>query len=249
MRRCAPACLRKKFPGASQRGQQGLFGGATSDLSPTARVPATSALDASAKTAQVFRVPKRFLLLSRKVAAHRDPKKWRLLYSVLWRIEHENHNLLKVETDEEVIQLLRMEDAVSRDVHHMHAFVRFKKIVNETGERFVAWYKPDHKIVGLAAPFFVERFASMHWSLLTPDGSAHWNGAKLWFSEGIPVAPEDTSDGLEQLWSKYYATTFNPARTNTRMMRSEMPVRFGIACRSCSKCLRYSRTRPLVWRR
>jgi probable DNA metabolism protein len=193
---------------------------------PTAAAAPKSALDASAKDAQVFRVPKRYISLARKVAANRDPRKWRLLYSVLWRIEHENHNLLKVETDDEVIQLLRMEDAVSRDIHHMHAFVRFRKIVNETGERFVAWYKPDHKIIELAAPFFVERFASMHWSLLTPDGSAHWNGAKLWFSEGVPTAPADEGDGLEALWSRYYATTFNPARTNTRMMRSEMPVRF-----------------------
>src|ERR1700742_1380427 len=29
-----------------------------------------------------------------------------------------------------------------------------------------------------------------------------------------------------RLWSRYYATTFNPARTNLRMMRSEMPQRF-----------------------
>jgi uracil-DNA glycosylase len=193
---------------------------------PTATNTTKSALDASVKDARVFRVPRRFVQLARKVAAHRDPRKWRLLYSVLWRIENENHDLLKVETDDEVIQLLRMEDAVSRDIHHMHAFVRFSKIVNETGERFVAWYKPDHKIVALAAPFFVERFASMHWSLLTPDGSAHWNGMKLWFSEGVPTPLNDKPDGLEQLWSRYYATTFNPARTNTRMMRSEMPVRF-----------------------
>lgn len=211
---------------SEQRGQQGLFGPATSDASPTTRVPATSALAASAKTAQLFRVPKRFVTLAHKVAAHRDPKKWRLLYSVLWRIEHENHDLLKVETDAEVVQLLRMEDAVSRDIQHMQASVRFKKIVNETGVRFVAWYKPDHKIVELAAPFFVERFASMHWSLLTPDGSAHWNGQKLWFSEGIPTAPAETSDGLEQLWSTYYATTFDPACARTRGTRSEMPARF-----------------------
>ncbi len=173
-----------------------------------------------------LRVPKRFISLARNVAAFRNPAKWRTLYSVLWRIAHENHNLLKIETDEEVIQLLRMEDAVSRDVHHFHAFVRFKKLTDETGDRYVAWYKPDHKSIHLAAPFFAKRFASMRWSILTPDGSAHWDGKALSFSSGVQSPPAAGDDGLEELWCKYYATTFNPARTNLQMMRSEMPQRF-----------------------
>ncbi len=116
-------------------------------------------------------------------------RKWDLLYSVLWRIAHENHNLLKVETDDEVIQLLRMERCVSHDVHHVHAFVRFKKVTDAEGERYVAWYKPDHKSIRLAAPFFAERFASMRWSILTPDGSAHWDGKTLRFGAGVDMPP------------------------------------------------------------
>jgi probable DNA metabolism protein len=185
--------------------------------------PAGARTEAAANT---LRVPKRFVSLARNVAAFRHPAKWKTLYSVLWRIVHENHNLLKIETDEEVIQLLRMEDAVSRDVHHVHAFVRFKKLIDETGERYVAWYKPDHKSIYLAAPFFAKRFASMRWSILTPDGAAHWDGKALSFSAGVQSPPVAGEDGLEELWCKYYATTFNPARTNLRMMRSEMPQRF-----------------------
>jgi probable DNA metabolism protein len=198
-------------------GQQQLFGG-ESDIS----VAPAAALEAVSPR---FKVPKRFVELARNVAAFRDPKKWGLLYSILWRIAHENHDLLKVETDDEVIQLLRMEDAVSRDVHHVHAFVRFKKVVDAEGERYVAWYKPGHKSIRLAAPFFAKRFAGMRWSILTPDGSAHWDGKTLRFTPGVD-APPANEDELEELWSKYYATTFNPARTNLRMMRSEMPQRF-----------------------
>jgi uracil-DNA glycosylase len=217
-----------------QQGQQNLFAGESREAAdhsrngqdPPLAQPAPPEPGAAAGNASTFRVPKRFLQLARKVAAYRGAKKWNLLYSVLWRIEHENHNLLKVETDDEVIQLLRMEDAVCRDIHHMHAFVRFKKVADENGDRFVAWYKPDHDIVELAAPFFAERFAAMRWSILTPDASAHWNGQQLEFSSGVDTAPAAGDDGLEELWNKYYATTFNPARTNLKMMRSEMPQRF-----------------------
>jgi DNA polymerase len=104
--------------------------------------------------------------------------------------------------------------------------VRFKKVKDSEGERYVAWYKPDHKSIWLGAPFFAARFASMRWSILTPDGSAHWDGHALTFSEGVESPPENGEDGLEELWCKYYGTTFNPARTNVRMMRSEMPERF-----------------------
>src|ERR1700742_3517790 len=65
-----------------------------------------------AEAASSFKVPKRFVELARNVSAFRDSRKWDLLYSVLWRIAHENHYLLKVETDDEVIRLLRMEQAV-----------------------------------------------------------------------------------------------------------------------------------------
>jgi uracil-DNA glycosylase len=205
-----------------ESGQQPLFGGASNgEVSAGGEKPELS----GGAAASSFKVPKRFVDLARSVAAFRDLKKWGLLYSVLWRIAHENHYLLKVETDDEVIQLLRMEDAVSRDVHHVHAFVRFKKVVGADGERYVAWYKPDHKSIRLAAPFFAKRFAGMRWSILTPDGSAHWDGKSLRYTEGVDTPPAN-EDELEELWSKYYATTFNPARTNLRMMRSEMPQRF-----------------------
>jgi uracil-DNA glycosylase len=205
-----------------ESGQQPLFGGVSNG--EVAGSAAKAQLRANEESPS-FKVPKRFVDLARNVAAFRDSKKWALLYSVLWRIAHENHHLLKVETDDEVIQLLRMEDAVSRDVHHVHAFVRFKKVTDAEGERYVAWYKPDHKSIRLAAPFFAERFAAMQWSILTPDGSAHWDGKTLSFGEGVDTPPAN-EDGLEELWSRYYATTFNPARTNLRMMRSEMPQRF-----------------------
>jgi uracil-DNA glycosylase len=202
-----------------ESGQQPLFGDAMASNQNGSSVATSNSAASNCKA------PKRFVELAKHVAAFRDGKKWSLLYSVLWRIAHENYSLLKIGTDDEVFQLLRMEDAVSRDVHHMHAFVRFKKVMDAEGERYVAWYKPDHKSIRLAAPFFAERFAGMRWSILTPDGSAHWDGKTLSFTQGVDTPPAN-EDRLEQLWSRYYATTFNPARTNLRMMRSEMPQRF-----------------------
>ena len=58
------------------------------------------------------RVPRRFVDLARAVAPHRDPARWGLLYSVLWRLAHEHRDLLET-ADPEVARLTAMESAVA----------------------------------------------------------------------------------------------------------------------------------------
>src|SRR5581483_2574898 len=114
---------------------------------------------------------------------------------------------------------------VRRDEHKMRAFVRFTPVRDDDGERYVAWYAPDHFIVRMAAPFFVDRYSSMRWSILTPELSAHWDGSRLTFGEGVPAPPATGDDAIEELWRTYYVSVFNPARVNAGAMLREMPAR------------------------
>lgn len=116
-----------------------------------------------------------------------------------------------------------MAKAVRRDVHKMHAFVRFREIAAEAGAWFVAWFEPQHHVVEAAAPFFVDRFAAMHWSILTPDRCAHWDGRALTFTGGVDRDAAPTKDATEDLWRAYYASIFNPARVKIGAMTKEMP--------------------------
>jgi DNA polymerase len=168
-------------------------------------------------------VPGAFLELAGRVACHRDPERWALLYRVLWRLTHGERRLLEVDSDVDVVRLRRMEKAVQRDAHKMKAFVRFRRVEREEQEHFIAWHRPDHLIVRYVAPFFARRFSTMRWSLLTPDACAHWDLEQLTFGEGVPRSEAPTDDALEELWAAYYVSTFNPARLNVRAMRAEMP--------------------------
>jgi hypothetical protein len=47
----------------------------------------------------VVRVPRAFLDLARRVAAGRDPDRWRLLYEALWRIANESRDVLANDAD------------------------------------------------------------------------------------------------------------------------------------------------------
>ena len=173
-----------------------------------------------------FPVPAGFVRLAEDVICHRNPGRLALLYHLLWRIVHGERALLRVAADPLVHQLGRMQKAVAREIHKMHAFVRFRRLGEDGGERFVAWFEPEHHILHRAAPFFVDRFSAMTWSILTPLGSLHWDGKML--AEGAAVAREAAprNDDLEDWWRAYYRATFNPARANPDLMRAEMPKRY-----------------------
>lgn len=200
------------------------------DFIDTATASTPSLFPAEQPTTFAFsnpHVPIAFLRRAEFVACHRSPDRWNILYSLLWRLQS-NRDLLHIAVDDDVTDLRRLEHQVSRDLHKMHAFVRFRRVEDAQGEAFIAWYQPDHRILPLAAPFFAERFAIMRWSILTPDASMHWDPAtkRVEFGPGVDrhMAPE--ADDLEAMWRTYYGSIYNPARTNLRAMRSEMPVRY-----------------------
>ncbi|MES2920545.1 MAG: UdgX family uracil-DNA binding protein [Verrucomicrobiota bacterium] len=177
-----------------------------------------------------LKVPGAFVELAESVACHRDPSRWALLYQILWRIVRggERH-LLAIASDADMAKARMLEKNVRREIHKMHAFVRFKLIDTDatTGrERYAAWFEPDHFIVEAGTPFFRKRFANMDWSIFTPKGCAHWNGEALTFTPGIPNNPVDNPDALEAAWRVYYRSIFNPARLKVKAMQTEMPKRY-----------------------
>jgi probable DNA metabolism protein len=174
----------------------------------------------------LVRVPRNFLQAAARVACHRDPGRWALLYRLVWRVTHEGPALLSDPLDEDVQQFERMRRQVGEDEHRMQAYVRFRRVEEPGGERYVAWYAPEHSVLRLVVPFFVERFGSMRWSILTPQESAHWDLASVTFSAGVPLPQEPSEDQREELWRTYYTSVFNPARINLGAMRGRMPVKF-----------------------
>ena len=201
------------------------------EFSPTVQAGATPSTTETAAApalpghAGEIRVPKQFLELAETVACHRDAAKWDLLYRLLWRLAHGERQLLAIATDDDVFRARHMEKAVRRDAHKMKAFVRFRRVMREGEEYFVAFHRPDHKIVPYVASFFVRRFSVMKWAILTPDESIYWDGSLLEFGPGVPATDAPPQDQLEELWKTYYAATFNPARVNLSLMRREMPAR------------------------
>ena len=174
------------------------------------------------EVAPTTRVPARFVKLAADVVLHREPGAHALLYRVVWRLTHGEPDLLDDAADPDVRALALRVQHVRRDIHKMHAFVRFRVVA----DHYIAWYAPDHHILARAATFFRDRFAAMHWTILTPDRSVTWDGDALVWGPGVPRNQAPTGDEVEDLWRTYYAAIFNPARINPTVMRQHMPTRF-----------------------
>ncbi|ABD26478.1 Uracil-DNA glycosylase superfamily [Novosphingobium aromaticivorans DSM 12444] len=171
------------------------------------------------------RASKDFLQLAQSVILHSGSKRFSTLYRTLWRLQS-RPRLMDDKADADVRAMEDLARQVRRDIHKMRAFVRFRSVEGEAGERYVAWFEPEHHILRANAGFFVRRFTTMQWSILTPRGSLHWDGETL--HEGPPATRADAPSGdpVEGLWRTYYASIFNPARLKVGAMLKEMPRKY-----------------------
>jgi probable DNA metabolism protein len=175
--------------------------------------------------AREFSVPKAFVDLAQEVILHRSADRFDLMYRLLWRLRDEP-DLMKVVSDRDVADAMERAKNVSRASHKMKAFVRFRAVPDEAGETYVAWFEPAHRVLEKTSGFFVRRFTTMRWSILTPDGSCFWDGEALTFGPPASAADAPQDDEIEEFWKTYYASTFNPARLKVQTMQGEMPKRY-----------------------
>ena len=213
-------------------------GGTPLDAAPaagTAHSPAFS-------DAPAVHVPPEFFAMCQAAVMHHNPRRFNLLYRLLWRLVHEpelRHNPL----DADMEQARQMAEDVRQDMQAMKAQLRFRSVQDDTfrarplaGPLHVAWYQPEHHIVDAVAPFFAKRFSQMRWAILTPESSvesdylgpqdADANGdglTALRFGPGADPHHAPTLDASEQLWLTQYEQVFHPARLRRRLMQKASP--------------------------
>ena len=176
--------------------------------------------------AVALKVPRHFVELARRCVCHSDPERFAALYQLLTECV-QKPQIIENTAHPSVGKIFLMSKSVSRDMHKMKAFVRFKEdSVEPTSLRkFTAWFEPEHYIVEHSSDFFVKRFHDMDWAIATPKGSAFYSKGNFRF-DPTPAKKSQAADATEELWKTYYANIFNPARLKLNAMRSEMPKKY-----------------------
>lgn len=182
---------------------------------------------APAGEARAPRVPPEFLERAEIACCHAAPDRFAVLYRLLWKLARgpDGAGVLRDPLDPDAVRLAGMLRDVREEEHRMHAFVRFRRTTTaDGGERWIAWFQPAHDVLARVAPFFARRYPAMRWTIFTPDASADWDGETLRFGPGTPDGAPPP-DELDALFLTYYASVFNPARTNAAVLARHVPAR------------------------
>ncbi|WP_136684730.1 UdgX family uracil-DNA binding protein [Falsirhodobacter xinxiangensis] len=167
-------------------------------------------------------IPRAALAEIEAALCHSDPERFARAYRLVLRL---NDGLVWGDrSDADIRRVMEQAKSVRRDIHKMHAFVRFREVPSEGRRAFAAWFEPEHHTVEAGTPFFAKRFGDMDWVIATPEITARFDGT-LTFHE-TTAAARPPEDATEELWRTYYANIFNPARVMVRAMQSEMPKKY-----------------------
>ena len=173
-----------------------------------------------------FSLPRQLIEFAQTVIQAREPQRFALLYGLIWRAYHGERAIVQDAADPQVNRALRLAQSVRRDTHKMRAFLRFRAVETDDATRYVAWFEPEHYIVEANADFFIRRFATMVFTILTPYRSLHWTGEERTFGPGADPSQVPDDDALARYWQAYFSAIFNPARLKISAMTSEMPRKY-----------------------
>lgn len=179
------------------------------------------------------RVPAELLAHLQLAARYQGEQRWSLLYEVLWRVAHGDRTAM-LAGDRLGSELQRRIKQVTREAHHLHAFVRFVPLPDALAEHLqldlVAWHEPAHDILESASDHFADRLGRQRWLIATPRDGIRFDGETLDYRRQCPEDwrqwAQHAEDPDAELWRTYYRHTFNPARVNPDALRQHMPGRF-----------------------
>lgn len=129
-----------------------------------------------------------------------------------------------------VLSIQRIVQKVNFEVQRMNGFLRFSRVGSEL---YYASMEPDHNILCLIAPHFVERFASQQFIIydLRRESAAMYNKQECVFtklsSDDVKFLENKNDDMLYQtLWKDYFKSTTIEERRNVSLQKRLMPVRY-----------------------
>lgn len=171
-----------------------------------------------------------------KVYLSEDEMAERLILTAVQQSVHlPQENILENYGDAAIMQIARITKSVAREVHRMHAFVRFEKLQDEV---YFAKIEPDFNVLPLIINHFKNRYRDQQWmifDLRRNYGAFHDLKEVQFFEPG--ERPSDqlrrTGDLLHEeelqyqhLWQRYFTRTNIPERKNIKLHVQSLPKRY-----------------------
>jgi probable DNA metabolism protein len=142
------------------------------------------------------------------------------------------NNVLENYRDEKILKLHQIDKQIGREVHRMHAFVRFQETKDGM---MVSIIEPDFNVLPLIGKHFVDRYPAFEW--LIYDGQRRYgihfkdSLSYITFSETQHRYLADdvltcAETQYQHLWRSYFRAVDIPERRNLKLHVQHVPKRY-----------------------
>jgi DNA polymerase len=167
-----------------------------------------------------FGVSRSLVALASLAIQARNASRFDLLYRLVWRTNAGERVLLKTD-DETVRQVQRLAFAVRAETHRMRTMLRYLPVPEKDRTRYLGWYEPAHYVLEANAQLIARQFSGLTFSILTPDGGAHWDNAELRFSTGVARRTVPDDEALLSWWRAHHERLLRHSRIGTAIPEAE----------------------------
>lgn len=171
-----------------------------------------------------------FVFLSEK------PEKERLiLKAVRESLKFPGKNILQNFGDEDIMDIAKICKSMGREIHRMHAFIRFEKLQDEM---YFAKIAPDFNVLPLIIKHFKARYADQKWMIFD---TIRYYGIIYDLQTVEFFYPDENQSRLlrnadefhheeerqyQKLWQRYFIKTGIPERKNMKLHIKWVPKRY-----------------------
>lgn len=159
-----------------------------------------------------------------------------VLLHFIQRVFKEGPDVVDDLTDDRIMLLKRMDQQMGREIHRLHAFVRFQQTPDNL---FAAVIDPDFDVLPLAHQHFIDRYTNQDW--LIYDTRRHYG--LLWDQKEIShitfsaddhrqlrhlneAMLADVETDYQRLWQTYFHAVDIPERRNLKLHLQHVPKRY-----------------------
>lgn len=158
-----------------------------------------------------------------------------ILSAVQQSVKNPKENILQNFADADMMQIAKITKSMGREIHRLHAFVRFEKL--EDG-MFFAKVEPDFNVLPVSFKFFKDRYADQKWmiyDLKRKFGVVYdLKSTEFFYPEKEQLDLLKSSERFhheeekkyQKLWQRYFTKTNITERKNMKLHIQHVPKRY-----------------------
>lgn len=159
-----------------------------------------------------------------------------LIFSFIQKAMQSSADISDNYADDLVLKLHQIKKKIGREVHRMHAFVRFQRT---KGDIYYAVIEPDFNVLPLIGDHFEKRYPAQQWliydsrrrfgifyDLNTTEFITFEDDSRLKFQQLHAGILDQTEPDYQILWKSYFDSVNIPERKNMKLHLQHVPKRY-----------------------